>query len=199
MTQETQIVIYKAKDGQTKLDVQLKDETVWLNLAQLTEHFQRDKSVISRHINNVFEEGELSRSSTVAKYATVQTEGSRQIKRKIEFFNLDVIISVGYRIKSKRGTQFRIWANQIIKDYLVKGYVLNEKRLTETQNRLDEVTSSIKLMGRIIKQNALTANENEAFLNLITDYAFALELLDKYDHQQVEDVAGTEKGIYQIT
>ena len=199
MNNDTQIVIYQTKDGRTKLDVQLQEETVWLNLMQLSELFRRDKSVVSKHINNIFKEGELVRNSTVAKYATVQFEGKRQVKREIEYFNLDVILSVGYRIKSSIATQFRIWANQIIKDYLVQGYALNEKRLTETRNRLEEVTSNLRLMGRIIQQNALTADENKAFLMLITDYAFALDLLDQYDHQKVDDPVGSRQTVYKIT
>ena len=163
---------------------------------QLTKLFQRDKSVISRHINNIYKEGELPRVSTVAKYATVQTEGERQIKREIEYYNLDVIISVGYRVQSKRGTQFRIWANKIIKEYLVKGYALNEKRLAEAKDRLEEVSGNLRLVGRIVKQKALSASENQAFLNLIGDYAFALELLDKYDHQIVDDPHSTARDSY---
>lgn len=117
-----EIIIYKASDGQTQLDVKLDDETVWLTLNQVSLLLSKDKSVISRHIKNIYTEGELSRNSTVAKFATVQMEGERGIKRDLEYYNLDVIISVGYRVKSKRGTQFRIWANSVLKDYLVKGY-----------------------------------------------------------------------------
>jgi len=148
-----QVILYQSEDGQTSLVVQLQEDTVWLNLLQLAELFQRDKSVISRHIKNIFTEQELHRRSTVAKFATVQSEGQRKVGRKIEFYNLDVIISVGYRVKSKRGTQFRIWANRVIKDYLVKGFALNEKRLTDTKNRLDEVSANLRLMGRIIREN----------------------------------------------
>lgn len=111
MDSENKIVIYQTEDNQTQVDVRLDEETVWLSLNHLVELFDRDKSVISRHLRNIFQEGELSRNSTVAKFATVQNEGGRSIERNIEFFNLDVIISVGYRVKSKRGTQFRIWAN----------------------------------------------------------------------------------------
>ncbi len=121
MPQST-IKIYQAEDGKTKIDVKLKNDTVWLSLNQLSELFQRDKSVISRHIKNIFNEKELDKKSTVAKFAIVQKEGKREVVREIEHYNLDVIISVGYRVKSKRGVQFRIWANKIIKDYLVKGF-----------------------------------------------------------------------------
>ena len=123
--QNSGIKIYKSKDGATEVEVKFENETVWLNLMQLTELFQRDKSVISRHINNIYRENELDRIATVAKYATVQFEGKREVEREIEYFNLDVIISVGYRIKSQRGTQFRIWALKVLKEYLIKGYVIN--------------------------------------------------------------------------
>ena len=196
MKNKEQIIIYQSEDGQTKLDVQLKEETVWLNLMQLTELFQRDKSVISRHINNIFKEKELNRNSVVAKFATTARDGKIY---QVDYFNLDVIISVGYRVKSKRGTQFRIWANQIIKDYLVKGYALNEKRLGEAKERLEEISGNLKLMGRIIKQKALSTSENQAFLNLISDYSFALDLLDKYDHQKMDNPQSTVKDTYRIT
>ncbi len=127
--EKSKIKIYKTPEGKTSIDVKLEKDTVWLNLNQMSELFERDKSVISRHIRNIFKEGELEKNSTVAKIATVQKEGERKIIRNIEYYNLDIIISVGYRIKSKRGTQFRIWANQVIKDYLIKGYAINQQRL----------------------------------------------------------------------
>jgi len=125
--EKSEIKIYKTPEGQTSIEVKLEKDTVWLNLNQMSGLYERDKSVISRHIRNIFKEGELKEHSTVAKIATVQKEGERNIIRNIDYFNLDVIISVGYRIKSKRGTQFRIWANQVIKDYLVKDYAVNQQ------------------------------------------------------------------------
>ncbi len=123
------IVIYISEDGLVKLNVNLNNETVWLNLDQISELFEHDKSVISKHIKNIFAEGELMREATVANFAIVQIEGQRTVKRLIEHYNLDVIISVGYRVKSKRGTQFRIWANQILKEYLIKGFAMDDDRL----------------------------------------------------------------------
>jgi len=128
-TPDSQILLYQTEDGHTRIEVQLKGETVWLSLNQMSDLFQRDKSVISKHIRNVFDEGELSPDSTVAKFATVQTEGSRSVSREIEFYNLDVIISVGYRVKSHRGTQFRIWATQQLREYIIKGFALDDQRL----------------------------------------------------------------------
>ncbi|HBL18300.1 MAG TPA: hypothetical protein DD417_16490 [Elusimicrobia bacterium] len=125
------ILLYQTEDGRTRLEVRVQQETVWLSLNQITELFQRDKSVISRHISNIFDEGELRRESTVAKSATVQTEGRKQVTREIEFVNLDVIISVGYRVKSHRGTQFRIWATQRLREYIVKGFAMDDERLKQ--------------------------------------------------------------------
>lgn len=125
MNEQNQIEIYQSEDGQIQLDVRIEEETVWLTLNQISYLFGRDKSVISRHISNVYKEQELTEISTVAKYATVQTEGGRQIQRELEFFNLDVIISVGYRVKSKRGTQFRIWANRVLKEFLQNGLLID--------------------------------------------------------------------------
>ncbi len=137
------IVVYKSSDGVVQLDVQLTDETVWLTLNQLTVLFDRNKSVISRHISNIYSEGELIREATVAKNATVQNENGRRVVRQIEYYNLDVIISVGYRVKSLRGTQFRQWANHVLKEYLLKGYSVNnrlerlEQRVSRTEEKID--------------------------------------------------------------
>lgn len=125
---ESEILIYQTEEGDTRIEVQLEGETVWLTQDQMAELFQRNKLTISRHINNVFEEGELSPKATVAKYATVQNEGGRKANRDLTYYNLDVIISVGYRGKSYRGTQFRIWAAQQLKEYIIKGFILDDRR-----------------------------------------------------------------------
>lgn len=127
----SQVILYQTDDQQTHLEVRFSGETVWLTLNQMAELFQRDKSVISRHIRNVFEEGELPRERTVANFATVQLEGNREVSREVEYFNLDVIISVGYRVKSLRGTQFRIWATQRLREYIVKGFTMDDERLKQ--------------------------------------------------------------------
>jgi len=141
-----EFLLYTTEDGQTKLQVRLQNETVWLSLNQLAELFQRDKSVISRHIRNIFEEGELQPEATVAKFATVQTEGNREVTRNIDFYNLDVIISAGYRVKSHRGTQFRIWATQRLREYIIKGFTMDDERLKEAGggNYFDELLSRIR-------------------------------------------------------
>ncbi|MCE5201701.1 MAG: virulence RhuM family protein [Synergistaceae bacterium] len=126
-----EVLLYKTADGTTRVEVQFHNETLWMSLVQMAELFQKDKSTISKHIKKIFEEGELNPKATVAKYATVQNEGDRSVKRDIEYYNLDVIISVGYRVKSIRGTQFRIWANSVLKEYLIKGFAMNDDLLKE--------------------------------------------------------------------
>lgn len=195
----SKIEIYQLEDGKTEINVQLYKETVWLNLNQLVDLFGRDKSVISRHINNIFKEKELSRKATVAIYATVQNEGGREVERNIEFFNLDVIISVGYRIKSQRGTQFRIWANKVLKDYLIKGYALNDKRLSQQNEQLKELQESVKILGNVLNYKALTNDESIGLLKIISDYAYALDILDKYDYQSLEIRETSGKETYQLT
>lgn len=157
MQNKGEIIIYQTEDGITKISVNLQDETVWLSLDQMAELFQRDKSTISRHIKNVFEEGELLQSSTVANFATVQREGAREVERNIEYYNLDVIISVGYRVKSLRGTQFRIWANTVLKEYIKKGFAMDDERLKgngggsywkELLDRIRDIRSSEKVLYR---------------------------------------------------
>lgn len=193
------IEIFKSEDGKTQVQVVLENQTVWLSLNQMVTLFQRDKSVISRHISNIFKEKELDEKATVANFATVQTEGGRDVEREIEYFNLDVIISVGYRIKSKRGTQFRIWANKILKDYLVKGYSVNEKRLTQQNELLKELRESVKILGNVRKYKQLSNDESVGLLKIISDYAYALDLLDQYDYQSLKIHATSGKEIFRLT
>lgn len=153
----SEVTIFKTEDGETEIQVKLKKDTVWLSLIQLTELFQRDKSVISRHINNIFKEKELEKPAIVANFATVQLEGGREVERNIEFFNLDLIISIGYRIKSQRGTQFRIWVNKVLKDFLNKGYSLNAHKLIKQNEQLRELQKSVKLNFSYWKLQLTTA------------------------------------------
>jgi hypothetical protein len=132
----SEIKIFNSDDGLTEIQVQLDNDTVWLNQYQLVELFQTDRTSINRHISNIYKSGELNKDSTCAKFAQVQFEGDRKVVRNIHIYNLDVIISVGYRVNSRRGIEFRIWANRILKDYLVKAYALNEKRLTQQNKQL---------------------------------------------------------------
>lgn len=155
--EQTEIIMYQTEDGLTKIDVNMQDETVWLSIDQMADLFQRDKSTISRHIKNIFEEGELIKEATVAKFATVQIEGNREVKRDIDYYNLDVIISVGYRVKSRRGVQFRIWATNILKEYIKKGFAMDDERLKEggggnywkeVLDRIRDIRSSEKVLYR---------------------------------------------------
>ncbi|MCW3073280.1 MAG: virulence factor [Flaviaesturariibacter sp.] len=145
MESKGEVVIYSSDSGSTYIEVTLENDTLWLSLNQIAQLFGRDKSVVSRHLRNIYGDGELNEEATVAKNATVQKEGSREVKREIELYNLDAIISIGYRVNSKRGTQFRIWATQTLRDHLVRGYTLNEKRLKEQQEKFKELYHTVCL------------------------------------------------------
>ena len=158
---KNEIILYETSDHSVKLNVNTDGDTVWLSMEQLTDLFERDKSTISRRIRNVFKEGELERAATVAKFATVQTEGDREITRYIEYYNLDVIISVGYRVKSQRGIEFRKWANKVLKDYIIKGYAVNNKRIEQIgeviriMKRAENQLDAKQVLSVIDKNNAL--------------------------------------------
>ncbi|MCF8269914.1 MAG: virulence RhuM family protein [Crocinitomicaceae bacterium] len=172
------IEIYKSK-GETQIDVKFENDTVWLSLNQIAELFGRDKSVISRHLKKIYSEEELSWSSTVAKNATIQIEGKREIKREIDMYNLDAIISVGYRVNSKQGTQFRIWATNKLKEHLVKGFTLN-------QNRLNQLKQSIKLIQSATSSEEIDNVQSKEIIDVLTDFALGLDILDGYDNQSLE-------------
>ena len=171
------IVIYRTADGQTSIDVKLEDETVWLSANQMANLFDRDEKTIRKHINNVFSEGELEKENNTH---FLRVDG---VKQPVAFFSLDVIISVGYRVKSQRDIQFRIWANKVLKEYLVKGYVVN-KVLTE--QRYTELKQLVTVLGRTVKaQEALTSEDALNLVEVVSDYTYALDTLDKYDYQQL--------------
>ena len=172
---KNEIILFENQD--VKLEVNMKDETVWLSLDQMAKLFDRDKSVISRHIKNALEEE--ADNSTVAKFATVQNEGNRSVTRNVEYYNLDVIISIGYRVKSQNGIIFRKWANKILKDYLLQGYALNKKRL----EYLEKTIKLIDIAGRI--EEDISSSDAKEIIKVINTYANALTLLDDYDHRTV--------------
>lgn len=178
-----EIVMYLSPGGKALLDVRLVGETLWLNLNQMAGLFERDKSVISRHLGNVFRTGELKRNSVVAFFATTAADGKTY---NVEYFNLDTIISIGYRVNSKRGTQFRIWATNVLRDHLLKGYSVN-------QQRLKELRQSLKLIEQVMDRHEVDSDQARALLRVVTDYAYALDLLDDYDHQQIQ-VGQVRKG-----
>ncbi|HVW99217.1 MAG TPA: RhuM family protein, partial [Candidatus Babeliaceae bacterium] len=186
------VELYKTDDGETQIEVRFNKETVWLTLNQLSELYGRDKSVISRHLNNIFKNGELNYNATVAKNATVQTEGKRQVEREIEYFNLDAIISVGYRVNSIQGTQFRIWATKRLKEYLIQGYSVNQKRLEELGRLLHIIENTNQ------KQPEGQIDETKGLLNILMKYAKSFVLLNKYDNNSL-DLASLKNHItYEI-
>ena len=194
-----EIIIYEAPDGQTSVDVRLERDTVWLNQYQMADLFDTDRSAITKHIKNIYKSEELAELATCAKIAQVRQEGKRSITREIEHYNLDLIISVGYRVNSKRGTQFRIWANKVLKDYLTNGYAINEKRVKEQSKQLDELKQAVRLLGNVIDNKSLNTDEATGLLKVITDYTYALDILDQYDHQALEIKSTTRNEIFQIT
>ena len=191
------IIIYQTEDGQTRIDVRMENETVWLTQAQMAELFQTDRTSILRHINNIYKADELERPSTCAKIAQVQTEGHRKVRRIITYFNLDMIISVGYRVNSKRGIKFRQWANKIIKDYIVKGYAVNERIRHEQFNELRQL---VGMLGRTIQsQPLLSTDESQALFDVVNDYAYALDMLDNYDYQRLSIEKTTQEERFHAT
>lgn len=179
-----QLIRYNSNDGKADIIVNLANETVWLSLNNLVELFDRDKSVISRHIGNIYKEGELNRESTVAKFATVQSEGGRDIERDIEYYNLDVIISVGYRVKSKRGTNFRIWATNVLKKHLIEK-VRKTSHSDNIEEKYRQLINTIHIAANAANLDELTANEAQGILKILQEYAYALETLDKYDRKKL--------------
>jgi prophage maintenance system killer protein len=196
---KSEIQIFTSKDGKTEIEVKLEDQTVWLNQYQLESLFETDRTSLNRHISNIYKSEELEEISTCAKITQVQKEGDREIKRKIKFYNLDIIIAVGYRVNSKRGTEFRIWANKILKDYLIQGFSLNEKRLTKENELLKDLQKSIKILGNVLNQKELSGEESVGLLNIISDYSYALEILDQYDYQSLKIQETSGKETFQLT
>lgn len=185
--------MYQSADGQTSIEVTLEKETVWLTQEQIAELFSRDRTVITKHINKIFKENELDLKSNVQILHIANSD------KPVRYYNLDVIISVGYRVKSPRGTQFRIWANKVLKNYLVKGYAVNEQRLREQSRQLEELKQTVKLLGNVVENHELTSDEATGLLKVVTDYTYALDVLDQYDHQVLEIQATTSAELYTIT
>jgi len=196
MPENNEIVIYTTPDGKETFEVNLKKESVWLDAHQLARLFKRDRSVIVRHINNVYSAKELDKKSTCAKIAQVAQDGK---KRQMLIYNLDTIISVGYRVNSKRGTQFRIWATNVLKEHLIKGYTINEKRMREDRAKLVEFQKTSRIMERLLQNKALDSKEATGLLKVILDYQKALHLLDEYDLQKLEIKKVTIQEIFRIS
>jgi len=183
--------IYRS-EGETQIDVRFENETVWLSLNQISSMFARDKSVVSRHLKNIYSSGELDQNSTVAKNATVQIEGGRQVIRELEFYNLDVIISIGYRVNSKVGTHFRQWASQRLKDYLIKGYVVNQERLSQLQQ-------SFQLIREAALSEDFSKSQVKEIIDVLADYAIGLDILDGFDKQNLELGMVQPNPVFQIS
>ena len=218
--EQNKIIIYQTEDGQTQIDVRMENETVWLTQAQMAELFQTDRTSIVRHINNIYKVEELDRESTCAKNAQVQMEGSRKVTRSIPYFNLDMIISVGYRVKSLRGVQFRQWANQILKQYLIKGYAVNQRIHSE---QIAELRQLVQMVGRTIQNQQIEPNDengrsseshhacmngrvasdidevNQALFDIVVDYTYALDTLDDYDYQRLHLAETTQEDKFHAT
>ena len=192
-----QIVLYQSADGMTQLDVKLEGETVWLNRQQMAELFGRDVKTIGKHINNALREELNDGISTVAKFATVQKEGSRLVNREVEYYNLDMIISVGYRVKSRRGVEFRRWANGILKQFLINGYAVNERI---RQRQIAELRQLVLVIGRTIEQQPVTTtDESHALFDVVVDYTYALDTLDNYDYQRLYISKTTRNELFHAT
>jgi len=196
MPENNEIVIYTTPDGKETFEVNLKKESVWLDAHQLARLFKRDRSVIVRHINNVYSAKELDKKSTCAKIAQVAQDGK---KRQMLIYNLDTIISIGYRVNSKRGTQFRIWATNVLKEHLIKGYTINEKRMREDRAKLTEFQKTSRIMERLLQNKALDSTEATGLLKVILDYQKALHLLDEYDLQKLEIKKVTTQERFRIS
>lgn len=192
MNDKGNIIIYQTKDGQTLIDVRLENETVWINRQQMAELFDRDVKTIGKHITNALKE-ELKEIPVVAKFATTATDGKTY---QVEYYNLEMITSIGYRVKSQQGIQFRIWANKVLKEYLIKGYAINEQAKAQ---QLADLKNTVRLLSNVIEHKELTLNEANGLLHVITDYTYGLDTLDKYDYQRLEVEATTRTTSFRAT
>lgn len=196
-TSKGEILIYQSEDGKATIEVKLEKETVWMTQSQLCDLFERDKSVISRHLRNIFEEGELKRESTVAKIATVVQRGFRGASSEyLEYYNLDVIISLGYRVKSRRATSFRIWASSVLKEYLVKGYAVRQQL---AESRYLELKQFVQVLGRTVRSEALSDDQTRSILDVVVDYSYGLDTLDSYDYQNLSVGHTTSEEKFRVT
>jgi death-on-curing family protein len=189
------IIIYQTEDGKSQIEVTMEEETIWLTQDQIGTLFEKNKKTISEHINNIFKEKELSRESVVRKFRTTAKDGKSY---NYNVFNLDVVISVGYRVKSKRGTQFRIWATQTLKDHLVKGYTINEKRLQEQQEKLEELNQTVDFLRTTIGQKSLSPTETQGLLEIISNYTRSFILLNQFDSNTLQTETSEKKLTHEI-
>lgn len=192
------IEIYKPKTGLPTVEVAITEETVWLTQRLMADLFQTTSQNITFHLNNIFKDGELTKKSTCKDFLQVQIEGGRRVKRRMKFYNLDAIISVGYRIRTKTATQFRIWATNTLQGHLVKGYTLNEKRLKQQAHKYQELKNSVKLLENLLALDEITHDQARGMIEVVTDYAYALDILDQYDYKTLEINKITKKEYFKI-
>lgn len=195
-TTDSNIAIYQTPDGETIIDVRLEGDTVWLSRMQIAQLLHTQPQNVSLHIGNIYREKELDEASTRKDFFLVQNEGNRKVSRLTKFYNLDVIISVGYRVKSQRGTQFRIWANRILKEYLIKGYAINHNAKAE---QLDELKQTIAIMRNVLAHKSITQDEAVGLLRVISDYSYGLDTLDRYDYQTLDIAQTTNREVFRAT
>ncbi|MCK5768192.1 MAG: virulence RhuM family protein, partial [Candidatus Atribacteria bacterium] len=195
MPKKNEIIIYTTPDGKETFEVNLKKDTVWLSQKQMAELFEKDVRTVNEHIKNIFIEGELEEESVIRKFRITAVDGK---KYNTNMYNLDLIISVGYRVNSKRGTQFRIWATNILKQHLVNGYTINEKRIREDRDKLKELQKTLKITERLLQRKSLDSKEATGLLKVVLDYQKALHLLDEYDYQKLEIKKVTTKEKFKI-
>jgi prophage maintenance system killer protein len=184
-SKNTSIEIYQPEGDLPAVEVRLDKETVWLTQEQMAVLFESSRVNVTEHIQHIYQEKELSRDSTCRKFRRVQLEGTRRVKRDIDHFNLDMIISVGYRIKSNRATQFRIWATRVLRDHLVKGYTINEQRLRLQAQKYHELKNSVRLLENVLSLDEITQEQARGLLEVVTDYSYALDILDQYDFKSL--------------
>ena len=195
--EQSKILIYQTDDGHTQIDVRLENDTVWLTQTQMADLFKSSRTNIIEHIQNIYKDGELNEKSTCRKIRQVRQEGKRTVNREITMFNLDMIISVGYKVNSKRGVRFRQWANEILKQYLIKGYAVNERIRRE---QIAELRQLVGMLGRTIQnQPLISTDETNALFEVVTDYTYALDTLDNYDYQRLTISQTTQEERFHAT
>lgn len=187
------IVVFRPHGTKLSLEVKLKDETVWLTQAQMAELFLTERSVITKHLHNIFQTQELEKKSNVQKMHIANSD------KPVQLYNLDVIISVGYRVNSKRGTQFRVWAANVLKQHLIQGYTINDKRLKEHTSSLKTLQNVVQMLADLSERKALTSDEAKGLFKVIRDYSYGLDVLDDYDHGRIQIKSATAKASYQLT
>ena len=191
--QKGEIIIYTSEDGSISLDTKLENDTIWLTQDMIVTLFNSSKANISEHISHIFQEEELDRESTVRKFRTVRKEGSRNVSRNLEYYNLDMIIAVGYRVNSKIATKFRKWATNTLKEYLTKGYAINEKMLKDQQCKIQTLQSTLNLLKRSLQNQISTIDEAQDVANILDNFAKGLDLLDNFDHKTLDTKGVTQK------